>query len=165
MMLGIDKKSLGLVLQELRRLVQRNKMPRLMMTTRWRMKHTHHKENCFYTWNDQIKQQKMKTNSVKRILKHWMQRSMAIDFDTWHAVLQRKNKVGTRVFKPWFNIAIARAFRRWVEAIREESCATLVLEYCSDGHTNPWLQHLPHTLITFKSKSEREASANVVFNV
>ena len=128
MMVGMDKKSLGLVLHQLRRLVQRNKMLRLMIVTRWRRKRSSSKTTFFLAWYDMIQQAKAYSHKTLKVLGRWIRRDLARAFESWRLNVQvqrDQRRVAKKIILRWTHMSLVSAFDQWHAVVDHKHDALL----------------------------------------
>jgi hypothetical protein len=139
MLMGMDRKSrLGLVLHGLRRLVQRDKMLRLMVATRWRRKHAAAKAASFVDWHDNIQQIKIHWQKGGEVLRRWIHKSLAVAFEAWQLNIKNQRdhmRVASKVIFRWTKMSLGSAFDQWCAAIDQKQAAMSRLRqgHCEDA--------------------------------
>ena len=115
MLVGIDKKSLGLVLSALQKLIQRRKMLRHMIVGKWRRKHVRTQEQRFDLWWEITRETKMKKASI---LGKWLHRGLTRAFARWvqEVDLNRQlREVTAKILLRWTNQGVSAAFNTFKE--------------------------------------------------
>jgi hypothetical protein len=123
MMMGMDRKSLGLVMHELRRLVQRNKMLRFMVATRWRRKHASCKAAFFVAWHDNIQQFKIYRQKGTKVIRRWIRKGLAVAFEAWQLNIKNQRdhmRVARKIILRWTHMSLGSAFDQWCAIIDQK---------------------------------------------